>query len=42
MSEIVRPCPECLAGKCGNCNGETWDIRYDAPTDCPCHEAGHV
>jgi len=40
----VQPprCPECVAGKHDNCNGETWDDAQDAPTTCPCMAAGHV
>lgn len=35
------PCPECAAGKCGNCDGRTWDRDADDYTDCPCAGAGH-
>ena len=47
MSEIsnsttlVQPCPECVAGKCPNCDGTAWDMAADAPTTCPCERAGH-
>lgn len=36
-----RPCPECRAGKCGNCDGSTWDVDRDEYADCPCATAGH-
>jgi hypothetical protein len=35
----VRPvpaCPECAAGKHGNCDGIAWDFVADEPTACPC------
>lgn len=38
---VVEPCPECLAGKCGNCDGTTCDNHKDEPTVCPCYSAGH-
>lgn len=34
-------CPECLAGKCGNCNGQAWDHDADEPADCECGEEVH-
>lgn len=34
-------CPECAAGKCGNCNGDTWDDDLDQPAVCACWCAGH-
>ncbi len=35
----LRPCPECRAGKHGNCDGVTWDDVTDSPAKCPCtHE----
>lgn len=37
----LDPCPECHAGKCGNCDGTTWDTATDAPCPCPCELAGH-
>lgn len=35
------PCPECNAGKHGNCDGTTWDVVTDDFAACPCREAGH-
>lgn len=35
------PCPECRDGKCVNCDGTTWDFRYDEYTLCPCYEVAH-
>lgn len=35
-------CPECVAGKHGNCDGTTWDEAADAPGSCPCADAGHT
>jgi len=32
-------CPECVAGKHGNCNGQAWDREKDEPTTCAC---GHT
>lgn len=29
-------CPECAAGKCGNCCGEALDEAQDAIVDCAC------
>lgn len=34
-------CPECTVGKCGNCNGESWDVVTDEPMRCPCDLLGH-
>lgn len=34
-------CPECLAGKCRNCNGEAWDHAADEPAPCACTEEVH-
>lgn len=34
-------CPECRAGKHGNCNGDTWNDDLDRPDVCPCFDAGH-
>jgi hypothetical protein len=31
----LPPCPECKAGKHGNCNGQTWNPKADAPDICP-------
>lgn len=34
-----RPvCPECKAGKHGNCEGITWDFDTDTLTTCGCRE----
>lgn len=41
LRESVRACPECGAGKCGNCNGEAWDTTADEPTHCPCSLLAH-
>lgn len=35
MKRIIL-CPECKAGKHGNCNGEAWDEEVDEPTSCGC------
>lgn len=35
-------CPECRAGKHGNCDGSAWDDELDMLTECACAEAGHV
>ncbi len=37
------PCPECAAGKHGNCDGTTWDadLEVDGPADCPCYVGDH-
>lgn len=40
-TSLVKPCPECAAGKCGNCDGGSWDLRQDAPATCPCAYADH-
>lgn len=37
----IWPCPECAAGKHGNCDGTSWDASTDTPTTCTCHEMGH-
>lgn len=29
-------CPECSAGKHGNCNGDAWDDTTDQPAACAC------
>ena len=39
--DFVGACPECVAGKHGNCDGTTWDDVADAPADCPCAAEGH-
>lgn len=41
LREAVRACPECAAGKCGNCSGEAWDTGADEPTHCPCALLAH-
>lgn len=39
---VLSPrCPECRAGKHGNCDGTAWDNAADAPASCGCAEAGH-
>lgn len=41
-AEIVpQPCPECRAGKHGNCDGQAWDYVADVPAACPCAGGGH-
>lgn len=37
----LSPCPECVAGKHQNCNGETWDETADRIGTCPCATQGH-
>lgn len=39
--EDISPCPECQAGKCGNCDGTMWNNKIDALDDCPCSSTGH-
>jgi hypothetical protein len=34
-------CPECEAGKCGNCDGTTWDNVADKASVCPCAATRH-
>jgi hypothetical protein len=29
-------CPECVAGKHVNCDGQAWDEDLDQPGICPC------
>jgi hypothetical protein len=31
-------CPECVAGKHRNCNGDAWDEVNDRVTTCDCDE----
>lgn len=39
--EELQTCPECRAGKCGNCDGGAWDRAEDKPCDCRCALRGH-
>lgn len=32
----VPTCPECVAGKHRNCNGQAWDDAEDGLTECRC------
>lgn len=41
LLEQATACPECSAGKCGNCDDSTWDTRADQPTRCPCSLLEH-
>lgn len=34
-------CPECTQGKCGNCDGSSWNPKADDVDTCPCAERGH-
>jgi hypothetical protein len=34
-------CPECTAGKHGNCDGTSWNPKADDVDTCPCAERGH-
>ncbi|HMM95317.1 MazG-like family protein [Phycicoccus sp.] len=36
------PCPECRAGKHGNCDGTSMDSGEDAIGACPCATSGHA
>jgi len=37
-----RPvCPECVAGKHGNCTSQAWSDITDTPTHCRCWANGH-
>jgi hypothetical protein len=38
---FVEPCPECIAGKCGNCDGSSWDHAGEQPAPCPCASVQH-
>lgn len=38
----TSPCPECVAGKHGNCDGTTWDQESDMYGACPCFDQGHA
>lgn len=35
MTTLIR-CPECVAGKHGNCDGTAWDAVTDEPIPCGC------
>lgn len=35
------PCPECVAGKCGNCADISWNNDLDESCPCPCFLDGH-
>lgn len=37
----VSACPECAAGKCGNCDDTAWDTGKDEPARCPCSLVAH-
>lgn len=41
LEQMAAACPECAAGKCDNCNGDTWSVILDMPVPCPCARAGH-
>ena len=43
MDECISQhvCPECAAGKHGNCDGGAWCLVDDGPTPCSCAGAGH-
>lgn len=36
------PCPECVQGKHGNCDGTAWDRATDQPAPCPCAGRAHT
>jgi hypothetical protein len=38
----VQLCPECRAGKHGNCDGTGWDIDADERVPCPCLDESHT
>ena len=38
---LLQMCPECYAGKHGNCDTTTWDFVADEPGVCPCFTEGH-
>ena len=40
--DYVPPCPECAAGKHGNCDGSTWDNARDMRAPCPCCFSDHA
>jgi hypothetical protein len=35
-------CPECVQGKCRNCDGRAWDDENDELTSCECPSEVHV
>jgi hypothetical protein len=35
------PCPECKAGKHGNCDGISWDLEQDVQAICTCSARKH-
>lgn len=35
-------CPECRAGKHGNCDGNAWDFDKDSPAHCECRSRQHM
>lgn len=41
MHALSFVCPECRAGKHGNCDGYAWDDQLDEPTACSCDVALH-
>jgi hypothetical protein len=38
----IATCPECAAGKHGNCDGTAWDDAADRVTSCACEFASHL
>jgi hypothetical protein len=45
MDEMLRPvCPECVQGKCGNCDGTAWNDELDDLDLCyhGCHDEEDV
>jgi hypothetical protein len=34
-------CPDCRAGKHGNCTNQTWCIEHDHEVECPCEDVSH-
>ena len=35
-------CPECLQGKCRNCDGRAWDFEKDKRAPCECKDEAHA
>lgn len=35
-------CPECTAGKCGNCDGTALNPTTDLIVDCECASSAHI